>query len=144
MCPASKLGKAEHLTLCLASPQVALLAAFGAAAGHVYLRLLIRDVDGIDAADGRVAPFLASGDSQLRLLSIGCAASLRVDRQAIHLPCPMVVLGIVCLGSHYFYIPRRCLDDLSCVRLVSILCHPWRNMATPATTHWMGHRIINP
>ena len=50
---------------------MALLAALGAAAGHVYLQLLIRDVNGLDAADGRVAPFLASADSQLSLRSIG-------------------------------------------------------------------------
>jgi hypothetical protein len=52
--------------------QAALLAALGAAAGHVYLQLLIRDVDGIGGADGRVAPFLASADSQLSLKSIWC------------------------------------------------------------------------
>ena len=54
---------------------MALLAALGAAAGHVYLQLLIRDVDGLDPADGRVAPFLASADSQLSLWTIGCGSS---------------------------------------------------------------------
>ncbi len=56
--------------------QVALLAALGAAAGHVYLQLLIRDVDSLDPADGRVAPFLASADSQLSLRTIGCGIQL--------------------------------------------------------------------
>ena len=58
--------------LLLVHRQAALLAALGSAAGHVYLQLLIRDVDGIGPADGRVAPFLASGDSQLSLKTIGC------------------------------------------------------------------------
>ncbi len=61
--------------------QVALLAVLGAAAGHVYLQLLIRDVDGLDPADGRVAPFLASADSQLSLWTIGCGLNPALTRR---------------------------------------------------------------
>ena len=76
--------------LVLSPLQVALLAALGAAAGHVYLQLLIRDVDGLDAADGRVAPFLASADSQLSLRSIGYAAPCYVPphvHRCCYVPC---------------------------------------------------------